>query len=223
MQPNWCGSAQVFGLKPHRFCGHAVAISTVPLQLIWRPRCIAACSRPWIRCFQCRIHASTDRFPRLSVSCPIRVSKGVQGIWMRLPLGTDTQLVAFQRRNLPTLFMFFRPCGERKVGAVVGPVRSASSRPHGTWVSPKAPNSGSTLLSLSQTLGSSLANTPGVGAGPCTLESQSFDHFFHMARVCVDPQPSGTPSCCRLLRSSAFSFSHPFVNCWITQRLPWRP
>ena len=39
-----------------------------------------------IRCLPCKIMHPTDRFPRLCVFCPIRVSKGVQGNCMSLPL-----------------------------------------------------------------------------------------------------------------------------------------
>ena len=85
-QPNRDDSTQVFGkrLNSHRLC--CCTVASVQFYFCGAGDDNALLFRPSLgQVLPVQDHAPTDRFSRLSVSYPIRVSKGVQGTWMSLP------------------------------------------------------------------------------------------------------------------------------------------
>ena len=86
VQTNSDDSTQVFGkrLNSHRHC----CCTAASLQFCFggAGRLNALLLRPSLEhVLPVQDHAPADRFSWLSVSCPVRVSKGVQGAWMSLP------------------------------------------------------------------------------------------------------------------------------------------
>ena len=86
VQPNSNDSTQVFGkrLNPHRLC--CCTVASVQFCFCGAGGDTALLFRPsFDQVLPVQNHAPADRLSWLSVSCPIRVSKGVQGTWMSLP------------------------------------------------------------------------------------------------------------------------------------------
>ena len=157
-----------------------------------------------IRCLPCKIMHPTDRFPRLCVFCPIRVSKGVQGNCMSLPLKQTpnswfsnkesaksvrafSSLVRPTETSLSTVSCW-RTCCRASGDKQVSPRRDRTE--HGDLLRPQL---GVDAAFVVFDPGFSIGRYFCRGSRTCTFESQGIDHFFRMVRVFFDPKPSGTP------------------------------